>query len=131
MKKPSFWKINDKFNGKISEILDNMQSSQNLDDDDIEASRPIKPIMVGREDTRIISPNGEENTTVKENYKIPGDIDSLARLVDAKKEFNSGATELIQTLLRSGMTVAAILLILSYEKENVITTKAFGFIPKP
>lgn len=58
-------------------------------------------------------------------------VDDLKVLVEAKKDFNADRNAMIQKVVGVGGTLVCVGLMLAFETNNVLTTKALSFIPKP
>lgn len=58
-------------------------------------------------------------------------VDDLKTLVEAKKMYNESRNDLIVKGLGIAGTVLSIGMILAFEQNGIITTKALGFAPKP
>lgn len=72
------------------------------------------------------------NTSSRSSEEEAKAIENLERLGAVKVQVE-GQTQQVNpnTIISAVVTIGATLLMLNYEKLNVITSKAFGFLPKP
>lgn len=72
------------------------------------------------------------NTSSRSSDEEAKAIENLERLGAVKVQIE-GQTQQVNpnTIISAVVTIGATLLMLNYEKLNVITSKAFGFLPKP
>ena len=66
-----------------------------------------------------------------DNESMAANVQALRTLVEAKQTYNQARTDLWLKGIAVGGTLASLALMFTFESENVITTKALGFIPKP
>jgi hypothetical protein len=93
-------------------------------------SKPVESSDLEEEITRVIrtmsdeNPQTEEYTTMVSNLKL---LVEARQLDEATDKPNRPSAD---TMLSVGGSVLGILLILGFEKANVITSKGLSFIPK-
>ena len=125
-----FGDINKKFDDEITKSLDRLrQVIPSMGSKDQDGSDQVR---VEHTDHRVIQEDGQEINNVDEVFKSMDtvEIDRLGKLLELKKAYNADRQETIQTLIKAGMTLSGILMLLTFERENVITSKALSFIPK-
>lgn len=93
-------------------------------------SKNDTPSDLEDEITRVISlmsdqnPDTEEYTTMVSNLKVLVEARQLDEATDAPNRLSA------DTMLSVGGSIVGVLLILGFEKANVITSKGLSFIPK-
>ncbi|QHJ76275.1 MAG: hypothetical protein [Bacteriophage sp.] len=127
-----FMNINKKFDDEITKTLERLadviDTMRESDDDQDESNQ----IRIAYTDHRVIQQDGQETNNLDEQYKTEDSVEfeRLTKLMDLKKSYNEDRQETIQTLIKAGVTLTGIIVLLSFERENVITSKALSFIPK-
>ena len=127
-----FMNINKKFDDEITKTLERLadviDTMRESDDDQDESNQ----IRIAYTDHRVIQQDGQETNNLDEQYKTEDSVEfeRLTKLMDLKKSYNEDGQETIQTLIKAGVTLTGIIVLLSFERENVITSKALSFIPK-
>lgn len=121
-------KFDDEINKTLKRLADKIDEMRNSDDDQDESNQ----IRVAYTDHRVIQQDGQETNNLDEQFKTEDSVEfeRLAKLLDLKKAYNEDRQETIQTLIKAGVTLTGIILLLSFERENVITSKSLSFIPK-
>ena len=121
-------KFDDEINKTLKRLADKIDEMRNSDDDQDESNQ----IRVAYTDHRVIQQDGQETNNLDEQFKTEDSVEfeRLAKLLDLKKAYNEDRQETIQTLIKAGATLTGIILLLSFERENVITSKSLSFIPK-
>lgn len=121
-------KFDDEINKTLERLADKIDAMRNSDDDQDESNQ----IRVAYTDHRVIQQDGRETNNLDEQFKTEDSVEfeRLAKLLDLKKAYNENRQETIQTLIKAGVTLTGIILLLSFERENVITSKSLSFIPK-
>lgn len=121
-------KFDDEINKALERLADKIDAMRNSDDDQDESNQ----IRVAYTDHRVIQQDGREINNLDEQFKTEDSVEfeRLAKLLDLKKAYNENRQETIQTLIKAGVTLTGIIILLSFERENVITSKSLSFIPK-
>lgn len=121
-------KFDDEINKTLERLADKIDAMRNSDDDQDESNQ----IRVAYTDHRVIQQDGREINNLDEQFKTEDSVEfeRLAKLLDLKKAYNENRQETIQTLIKAGVTLTGIIILLSFERENVITSKSLSFIPK-
>lgn len=121
-------KFDDEINKTLERLADKIDAMRNSDDDQDESNQ----IRVAYTDHRVIQQDGRETNNLDEQFKTEDSVEfeRLAKLLDLKKAYNENRQETIQTLIKAGVTLTGIIILLSFERENVITSKSLSFIPK-
>ena len=121
-------KFDDEINKTLERLADKIDTMRNSDEDQDESNQ----IRVAYTDHRVIQQDGREINNLDEQFKTEDSVEfeRLAKLLDLKKAYNEDRQETIQTLIKAGVTLTGIIILLSFERENVITSKSLSFIPK-
>lgn len=121
-------KFDDEINKTLERLADKIDAMRNSDEDQDESNQ----IRVAYTDHRVIQQDGREINNLDEQFKTEDSVEfeRLAKLLDLKKAYNEDRQETIQTLIKAGVTLTGIIILLSFERENVITSKSLSFIPK-
>lgn len=127
-----FMNINKKFDDEITKTLERLADvidTMRASDDDQDESNQIR---IAYTDHRVIQQDGRETNNLDEQFKTEDSVEfeRLTKLMDLKNAYNEDRQETIQTLIKAGVTLTGIIVLLSFERENVITSKALSFIPK-
>ncbi|QIG78153.1 hypothetical protein BIHU0010003c01_00034 [Bifidobacterium phage BitterVaud1] len=127
-----FMNINKKFDDEITKTLERLADvidTMRASDDDQDESNQIR---IAYTDHRVIQQDGQETNNLDEQFKTEDSVEfeRLTKLMDLKNAYNEDRQETIQTLIKAGVTLTGIIVLLSFERENVITSKALSFIPK-
>lgn len=127
-----FMNINKKFDDEITKTLERLADvidTMRASDDDQDESNQIR---IAYTDHRVIQQDGRETNNLDEQFKTEDSVEfeRLTKLMDLKNAYNEDRQETIQTLIKAGLTLTGIIVLLSFERENVITSKALSFIPK-
>lgn len=89
-------------------------------------NRNQSPTLQGQIDD-VLTEMGNHAAGTDEHDKLLGQLERLYKLRGSNKSFSVSGDAIVGALA----TIATTVIVLNYEQIHVVTSKAFGFIPKP
>lgn len=126
--------INQKIDNEIDVILDRIKLKNDPSvQEDPDQDDAIKTFESSRDN--IDKDGAVESSVVEKRWEdksaLQNDINDMKALVAVKNDYNEQRTQLIDTAIKAGLTVASIVIMLGFEVSHSITTRTLGFMPKP